>query len=106
VSDAVQLTMVEDAACALHRGGTVSCWGSNQFGELGDGTLAGSESPVQVAGITDAVSLGESTGAQGNHFCAQRRAGSIVCWGRNNFGQLGDGTTEDRSTPVTVIGVP
>jgi alpha-tubulin suppressor-like RCC1 family protein len=106
LTEVVQISLIEDAACGLRKDGSVYCWGDNQFGQLGNGTLVGSASPVQVVGLTDVVAIGDTTGAEGNHFCAQRRNGNVVCWGRNNFGQLGDGTIENRSLPVTVLALP
>src|SRR5262249_23945788 len=47
-------------ACALLAGGTVKCWGSNRYGEIGMGTIGGSAEPTEVMGITDAVAI--STG--------------------------------------------
>ncbi len=55
-------------------------------------------SPVPVSGLLDAVTI--STG--GSHTCAVTTIGAVKCWGQNFSGQLGDGTTTDRSTPVTV----
>lgn len=106
LSDIVQISQIEEAACALSRNSSVWCWGSNQFGDLGDGTRTDSEIPVQVAGLTDAASIGDTTGGQGNHFCARRANNAVLCWGRNNFGQLGDGSTADRDVPVPVVGLP
>ncbi len=70
--------------CALHRDGTVVCWGDDSYGELGDGTNSGS-GPVEVAGLTDAIDIA----AGGNHNCALRSDGSVWCWGENSAGQLG-----------------
>lgn len=73
-----------DHVCARTRGGRVSCWGKNTYGELGDGTRADNPRPVRVP-IADAVEL-----AVGLDFsCARRRAGTVVCWGNDQDGQLG-----------------
>ena len=54
--------------------------------------------PTQVVGITDAIDMSLGPG----NSCAVRRNGSVVCWGNNDGGQLGDWTLTDRATPVTV----
>ncbi len=88
-----------DFTCALHAGGTVSCWGYGAFGQLGNGANGNSATPVAVVGLTDAVKI--ATGWR--HACAQRASGSVVCWGWNQYGQLGDGTFTNRNTPVVAI---
>jgi len=85
--------------CALHETGRVSCWGDNPFGQLGNGTTRSSDTPVEVAGLSDAVAIAVGW----NHACARRRGGQVVCWGGNHHGQLGDGTTTDRSVPTPVL---
>ena len=96
-------------ACALTTSGGVQCWGLNAFGELGDGTIADSDTPVDVleepngAPLSGAVAIAASGGF---HTCALTAAGSVKCWGRNTVGQLGDGTSNNiRSTPVNVAGL-
>lgn len=85
-------------ACALLEAGTVSCWGWNEKGQLGDGTLTDREQPMRIAGLDDIVSV-----AAGElHTCARRRDGAAFCWGAGRMGQLGDGATNDRSLPVRV----
>jgi alpha-tubulin suppressor-like RCC1 family protein len=75
--------------CALHDDGTVSCWGRNGAGQVGPVLLgAAVAQPTRVEGITDAVAIG--LGAE--HSCALLKEGNIVCWGSNQFGQLGTGT--------------
>lgn len=88
--------------CALTDAGAVKCWGSNTDGELGDGSTTERRTPTPVAGLESGVSAITS---QGNHSCALMNTGSIRCWGQNWYGQLGDGTREPRTTPVTVAGL-
>jgi alpha-tubulin suppressor-like RCC1 family protein len=88
--------------CAVRADGTVACWGANDSGQLGIGTTDPQLSPVTVSSLTDpavAIAAGES------HTCALVASGTVRCWGLNSNGQLGDGTTTTRLTPVTVPGV-
>ncbi len=89
-------------ACAVTLLHIAYCWGSNSEGQLGVGSgTAGSSTPVRVSGGLEFN--GVSAGTLGIHNCAwtttDRRA---YCWGRNEGGQLGDGTTTNRFTPVAV----
>jgi len=86
----------------LMNDGTVMGWGFNGSGQLGDGSTVTSNWPVGVNGITQAQSV--SGGFMG-HTCAGLANGSVKCWGANGFGQLGDGTTSNRATPVDVVGI-
>jgi len=56
--------------------------------------------PVTVSGISKAVAVS----AGDYHTCARLGTGSVQCWGRNDYGMLGDGTPADRLVPVTVVG--
>ncbi|MGB8215420.1 MAG: hypothetical protein WCE68_17860 [Anaerolineales bacterium] len=91
-----------DHTCALTTGGAVQCWGWNHLGQLGDGTTTNRHTPVNVAGLTGGVS---TIAAGADHTCALTTEGGVKCWGYNGYGQLGDGTTTDRHTPVNVAGL-
>jgi alpha-tubulin suppressor-like RCC1 family protein len=82
----------------------VDCWGFNGNGELGNGTTASSDVPVAVRAITNAkVVVGDSDGGSyGGSFCAVLATGQVKCWGYNNDGELGNGTTVSSTVPVTV----
>jgi len=103
LSSAVSLTSTSGyGMCALLGDGTARCWGRNHFGQLGDGTTTDRRTPVAVSGLSSAVSLSSTSGYG---MCALLGDGTARCWGRNDAGQLGDGTTTDRLTPVAVIGL-
>ena len=88
-------------ACALTGAGGAQCWGNNRFGNLGDGTTTTRLTPVDVLGASSGL-VGISAGL--SHVCAVTSAGGVRCWGENVSGQLGDGTTQNRLTPVAVLG--
>ena len=84
--------------CALLDDGTVSCWGTNTYGQLGDGTNSARSTPTQTSSLgTGRIAVAISAG--NSHTCAILDDGTVSCWGRNNYGQLGDGTTTNRNTP-------
>jgi alpha-tubulin suppressor-like RCC1 family protein len=86
--------------CAVTTLERVNCWGSNLYGQLGDGTRLQRQSPVPVADARSyaAVSVGAS------HSCGVTAAGDAFCWGRNDQGQLGTGSTSDVDVPTQVAG--
>jgi alpha-tubulin suppressor-like RCC1 family protein len=91
-----------DHACALTTAGGVVCWGSNNKGELGNDTTIDSSVPVPVAGLASGVA---AIAAGGIHTCALTTGGAVVCWGRNDNGELGTGDTNERHIPTGVVGL-
>ena len=99
-----------DHTLALKSDGTVWIWGNNSFGQIGDGTKNNESSkndpendqltPVQVQGLTGVRAIAASRG----HNLVLKDDGTVWAWGRNDLGQLGDGTNQERFTPVQVLG--
>ena len=91
--------------CAILDDDSLVCWGFNNKGQLGDGTTTNRHAPTLVnlgAGRSArAIRFGGTTNANA-HTCAILDDDSLVCWGSNNTGQLGDGTTTDRHEPTAV----
>lgn len=86
--------------CGVTTAEEAFCWGSNDFGQLGDGNPMSSDVPVAVQGVHAFAAI--STG--GFHTCGVTTTGDAFCWGRNPRGQLGDGHAgTDRDTPVEVV---
>ncbi|HLK18354.1 MAG TPA: hypothetical protein VKT81_05330 [Bryobacteraceae bacterium] len=96
------ITMGEADTCALTTSGGVLCWGASYNGDLGNSADNQSEIPVQVTGLTSGV-IEIASGYRQN--CAILATGGVMCWGIDAVGQLGDGQTNDKNSPVAVLGV-
>ncbi|MCH7564861.1 MAG: hypothetical protein IH968_13665 [Gemmatimonadetes bacterium] len=87
-------------SCGISREGNAFCWGSNTAGQLGTGSEIAQvlrPQPVSVSALFSDIDAGLA------HTCAVTEAGGVLCWGDNEFGQLGNGTDEDEFAPVTVV---
>lgn len=102
----LQIAAGGNHACALLDNGATSaivkCWGLNSSGQLGDGTTTQRLTAVQVSWLPEDIT---SIAAGGATTCAVRSTGLVYCWGNNDNGQLGDGTTNNYSTPQTVSSI-
>lgn len=88
------------------RNGRVFAWGDNTYGQLGNGsTAASTEPPTSRPVSVQSLNKVKGIAAGCNHVAALREDGSVWTWGRNNEGQLGDGSTSDRNTPQRVAGL-
>lgn len=99
---AVAVAAGDSHSCAITVGGAAYCWGLGGRGQLGDGGTQFRTRPVAVQGLDTGV---REIAAGGFHSCAVTEAGTALCWGLNEDGQLGDGTRDGRLTPVPVSGL-
>ena len=97
---AVSLGVGNTHSCAVLDNGSAICWGANSFGQLGDGS-AGADATYQFVQLPAGRSIVEIRGG-GAHTCVLLDAGDVACWGRNTHGQLGDGTTIGKITPLII----
>ncbi len=96
-----QLVTGRNGTCGLASDGTVYCWGSDEFGQLGNGeTKENKNVPVAISNSLKFISLA----AGETHNCAITQQGAAYCWGGNGKGQLGDTSFIDAYTPKAVNG--
>lgn len=93
-----EVTAVGDQKCVRRTDGQVWCWGDNDVGNLGDGSISASRAVPGPSLVTDAIQLGSGE----THACAVRTSGELVCWGSGTTGQLGDGAGVSRAIPTAV----
>ncbi len=102
ISNAVEVVAGRNHTCARLGDGSVSCWGGNGHGQVGNGTMTQmpTPTPVMLSGSVTAI----GTGPSASHSCAVTDSGAS-CWGANATGQLGDGMTMDvpMPTPMTLL---
>jgi alpha-tubulin suppressor-like RCC1 family protein len=95
------ISIAFETGCAVTATNGLVCWGSNDAGELGNGTTNNSLVPIAVPGLSSGV---RSVSVGGNEVCAVV-SGAVKCWGFNPFGNLGNGTTTQSFVPVQVSGL-
>jgi alpha-tubulin suppressor-like RCC1 family protein len=101
-TDVAEVAVGYDHSCARKKDGTVWCWGSNERGQLGDGTKTDSPTPVQVAALASGVA---SIATGWRHSCAVKTDGSVWCWGDRLDGKASADGTYIATTPFA-LGAP
>lgn len=101
--------LVQTASAGGFAAGTALCWGFNDRGQLGNGvatpfSMTFDTSSAAVTQLAGGVTVFDSISAGYKHTCALTSAGQAYCWGDNSYGQLGDGTTTNRTQPTPVAG--
>ncbi|MBL0290250.1 MAG: fibronectin type III domain-containing protein [Betaproteobacteria bacterium] len=99
-SNVLSIAAGADHSCAVGGSGTVGCWGSNAFGQLGTGDKVDRGSPPPGG-----IGTGVAVVAGDAHSCSLTSNGGVKCWGSNSHGQLGDDSTTERLVPVDVVGL-
>jgi len=103
--ETIQLTAVVPGGghtCGLTPAGAAYCWGFNDHGQLGTGSPSNGPTPAPAPVSGGLVFASVSTGW--THSCALTPSGTAYCWGRNEWGNLGDATLASSATPVPVAG--
>jgi RHS repeat-associated protein len=98
-----RVAMGADFSVEIKANGAVIAAGNNSSGQLGDGTTTASAAPVEVAGLTPGTVVSVAAGE--DHALALLSDGTVVAWGDNSDGELGDNSTTSSSTPVAVSGL-
>ena len=101
MDNVVSVSLGYEHSGAITKDGSLYMWGDNYYGELGDGTTENRYTPIKV--MDNVVSVSVVGSEIDNHSGAITKDGSLYMWGDNYWGELGDGTTEDRHTPVKVM---
>ncbi|MDP4201347.1 MAG: gliding motility-associated C-terminal domain-containing protein [Bacteroidota bacterium] len=83
---------------AISSAQTLWAWGENALGELGDGTLIGKTTPIQIGTLHEWIKIASS----GNHTIAIKKDGTLWGWGTNSTGELGNGTTMNEKAPIQI----
>lgn len=94
-----QIAVGYNHACALLNTGSIKCWGNNYRGQLGDGSNTQRSTPVDVTGISNAISVVAGVYST----CAVLDTKEVACWGYNYHGQLGNNSTTNSNTPQMVL---
>jgi alpha-tubulin suppressor-like RCC1 family protein len=85
----VEISAGEGVTCARAKGGQLYCWGLNEYGEVGNGSVE----PQLTAALGGGGATYGSVSVGGQHTCATSASSQVMCWGETELGQLGDGRT-------------
>jgi hypothetical protein len=99
LADVTQLAMGGATRCAVSKGGTVSCWGTNSYGQLGTGDYGYSWDPVSIPGLSDVAVVAVGSGQT----CAAKKNGDVLCWGQNTSDQAGQPAPSFARAPGAVL---
>ena len=102
LSDVDKIYAGNSHTCALTIGDRAKCWGWNTYGQVGNDSTSNVLTPVNVSNLDNNII---QIAPANTYTCAVTDGGKARCWGDNNYGQLGIGTTTDSSVPVTVNGL-
>ncbi|MDR5655331.1 putative Ig domain-containing protein [Ruixingdingia sedimenti] len=98
----IAASLQDGHTCVATISGAVKCWGWNAYGQIGNGTKTDVHSPYTVSNLgAKAIAVATTEGSS----CAILENGKIKCWGWNDSGRLGNGTTSNSLTPVDVSGI-
>ncbi len=101
-TSAIAISVGGGHTCAIDSEKDIWCWGLNKYGQLGNGSYTDSLTPVKVQGLSEDVQV---VSAGGSHTCALTVSGAVKCWGYNDNGALGNGSTTNSPLPVSVTGL-
>jgi hypothetical protein len=92
-------------SCTVKTDGAALCWGSNDQGQLGGFNSGDAATPIAVSALahTRISSADQSIAAGNHHTCAVTTGSSVLCWGANDSGQLGNGTTDPASVSAVAL---
>lgn len=108
ITDAVSVAMGSSVGCVTRMDGTVSCWGANSKGQIGNGTRGGLSEPSTVTALSSPLRVeGGGGGGRSSHVCALLADHTVSCWGDAAHGKMGTGTDErgSQTTPLPVPGL-
>ncbi len=108
LSGVLHLAAGANHTCAVMTDGKVTCWGANSSGQLGDDSTSERHTPVEVKNIpepTKPLTTAKFITAGDDHNCVLVASTGLRCWGENGAGQLGDGSTTDRTKPLAPAGL-
>jgi len=103
---ATQISVGGTHVCAVVVDGRVFCWGQNEAGQLGNGSLVRRDEATPMTGVIDAVDVAASDYGPKGHTCVLRRDGVVSCTGRNDNGALAAPADVEHADTVRLVSFP